>query len=290
MFQIIAYIKFLVNSSNQHGVHSPFVYNLISQCFYDELTNQKPPNLIKRLFRLRKENRPLTTPNNYRPEELKSEVYPLIKAYKKELLDNKDSINVTDFGAGSRVFKSNKREIAKIAKTAGITQKRAELLTRLIAYFNCNSVLELGTSLGIATAAMALKNPDTKITTIEGCPETANIAKLLFQKFELKNITSIVSDFSVFLRENNTLQYDLVYLDGNHQKEATLTYFNQLLVNTTAATVFIFDDIHWSKEMEEAWEIIKMNPKVTLTIDTFFWGFVFFRTENKHQEHFKIRL
>ena len=41
--------------------------------------------------------------------------------------------------------------------------------------------------------------------------------------------------------------------------------------------------------MTEAWNIIKQNPKVILTIDTFFWGIVFFRTEQEKQ-HFNIRV
>jgi hypothetical protein len=81
----------------------------------------------------------------------------------------------------------------------------------------------------------------------------------------------------------------LVYFDGNHQKDATLKYFNQLVNNVDNDTVFILDDIHWSKEMECAWEQVKKHPKVTITIDTFYWGFVFFRKETKHKEHFIIR-
>ena len=81
----------------------------------------------------------------------------------------------------------------------------------------------------------------------------------------------------------------MIYFDGNHQKEATLQYFNQLLKTAHNDSVFIFDDIHWSKEMTEAWETIKNHPKVTVTIDTFFWGFVFFRKEQV-KEHFIVRL
>ncbi len=291
MFQVLAYIKFLFSSSNQHGVHSPFVYNLITQCFYDELLKTKKLNFFKRLLLVvvQKENKPPLIPENYNPKAIKENVYPLIQAYKNDLLNNKNFINVTDFGAGSRVFKSNKRQISQIVKTASINIKRAELLAKLIVYFNIKSVLELGTSLGMATATMSFNNPKTKITTIEGCPETAKIAQSQFKKYNFQNITSIVSDFSSFLLINNT-NYHLIYIDGNHQKEATLSYFKSLLKNVQPSTIFIFDDIHWSKEMEEAWEQIKKHNKVTLTLDTFFWGFVFFRTENKHQEHFKIRI
>jgi len=255
MFQILAYIRFLFKSTNEHGVHSPFVFDLITKCFYNK---KKIP------------------------------IYSTLDQYRTELLDNKNHINVTDFGAGSRVFSSNNREVSAIAKTAGITTKRARLLTRLTTYFEFNRVLELGTSLGLATSAIAFGNSKTKITTLEGCPETSAIAQQQFKTHQLNNVNSIITDFSDYLI-NNTIGYDFVYFDGNHQKKATLEYFNTLVQLTKNDSVFIFDDIHWSKEMEEAWEEIKAHPKVTITIDTFFWGFVFFRAETKHKEHFTIR-
>jgi len=255
VFQIIAYIKFLFRSTNEHGVHSPFVFDLITKCLYNKT---------------------------------KLSVYQNLDQFRSELLKNKTSILVTDFGAGSRVFKSNTRLISAIANTAGVTKKRAQLLTRLSQYFDFDTALELGTSLGLATSAMAFGNPKTKITTLEGCPETSKIAQHQFKKHRLNNITPIITDFSTFLQEVAS-NYDLVYFDGNHQKKATLEYFNSLIESTNKDSVFIFDDIHWSKEMEEAWEEIKNHPKVTITIDTFFWGYVFFRTETKHKEHFIIR-
>lgn len=257
-FQIKSYLKFLWYSKNEHAVHSPFVFTLITKCFYDKKS---------------------------KPE------YAILNNYRKTLLANTNTIDVTDFGAGSKVFKSNNRAIAQIAKTAGITSKRAELLFRITHYFKPNEVLEIGTSLGLAAASLALGNPKGKITTIEGCPETAKIAQNQFQNFQLSNITSEVTEFENYLdhlkKENSS--FNLVYFDGNHSKKATLTYFEKLLPTITNETVWIFDDIHWSADMEEAWESIKKHPKVSVTIDTFQWGLVFFRREQP-KEHFVIRV
>ncbi|HEU0137328.1 MAG TPA: class I SAM-dependent methyltransferase, partial [Flavobacterium sp.] len=74
--------------------------------------------------------------------------------------------------------------------------------------------------------------------------------------------------------------------DGNHQKVATLRYFDLLLPTVTNDSVWIFDDIHWSRDMEDAWEEIKAHPKVTVTIDTFQWGIVFFRKEQRKEDFF----
>jgi predicted O-methyltransferase YrrM len=257
LFQIKAYLKYLYNSKNEHGVHSPFVFDLVTKCFYD----RKP-----------------------KPE------YQVLKTYRKSLLKNKNTIEVTDFGAGSRVFKSNIRQISKIAKTAGISPKRAELLFRIITYFEPLTILEIGTSLGLATSALALGNPRAKITTLEGCPETANQCQLQLQKFNINNVNLIVTEFNNYLQICNLQSAicNLIYFDGNHSKQATLEYFELLLPTITNETVWIFDDIHWSSDMEQAWEIIKTNAKVTVTIDTFQWGIVFFRREQE-KEHFVIR-
>ncbi|MFN8325071.1 MAG: class I SAM-dependent methyltransferase [Flavobacteriaceae bacterium] len=260
MLQIIkSYLKFLYNSKNEHGVHSPFVFDLVTKCFYDK--------------------------TKY-PE------YSILKSYRKSLIENKNFIEVTDFGAGSRVFKSNRRQISKIAKTAGISPKRAELLFRIVNYFQPETILEIGTSLGLATSALSLGNVNAKITTLEGCSNTLAVAKQQFQtsNFKSEDIEFINTEFSSYLRNSKlqTPNYELIYFDGNHSKQATLNYFELLLPTITNETVWIFDDIHWSLEMEEAWETIKNHPKITVTIDTFQWGIVFFRTEQE-KEHFIIR-
>ena len=265
LFQIKSYLQFLWHSKNEHAVHSPFVFNLLTKCFYDKKS---------------------------KPE------YAVLRKYRNSFLANNNMIEVTDFGAGSKVFKSNTRVISKIAKTAGISPKRAELLFRITNYFQPDSILEIGTSLGLATSALSLGSRSVgrkaTIITLEGCPETAKIAQLQFQKFNFDNVKSAVTTFNSYLEKwnsspnTNTEHFSLIYFDGNHSKKATLEYFEVLLPTITNETVWIFDDIHWSPQMEETWKIIKKHQKVTVTIDTFQWGLVFFRKEQP-KEHFVIR-
>ena len=256
--QIKSYLKFLFHSKNEHGVHSPFVFDLVTKCFYDATKYQE---------------------------------YEVLKSYRKSLLENKNTIDVTDFGAGSRVFKSNTREISKIAQTAGITPKNAELLFRIVHYFQPKSILEIGTSLGLATSALSLGNSNAKIITLEGCPNTMATAKKMFQvssfKFPNNAVDFVNTEFNLFFENLKPQIFDLVYFDGNHSKKATLEYFEALLPTISNDSVWIFDDIHWSADMEEAWEIIKNHPKISVTIDTFQWGIVFFRVEQE-KEHFII--
>ena len=259
MFHIIkSYLKFLWHSKNQHGVHSPFVFDLVTKCLYDK---KKYPE------------------------------YSILKEYRNSLLANKNTIEVTDFGAGSKVFKSNQRKISAIAKNAGISSKRAELLFRITNYFHPETILEIGTSLGLATVALSLGNKNLKIITLEGCPQTLAIAKNQCQLQNLDNIEFIHTKFEDYLKNVQSLirNPQLIYFDGNHSKNATLEYFELLLPTISNDSVWIFDDIHWSADMEDAWEAIKSHPKVTVTIDTFQWGFVFFRKEQE-KEHFTIRI
>ncbi len=256
MYQLIAYLKFLLKSNNQHGVHSPFVYNLVTKCFYDTS---------------------------------KHDEYNAIASYRDELLKNDNVIKITDFGSGSKVFKSDNRSIKAIAKTSGTTSKNTKLLFRMVRYFQPRHILELGTNLGIGTQAMALANPDANIITIEGCPEILKVVTHLFSNKNFTNIHSIQGSFQYKIQELSPSKWDFIFFDGHHSKEATLAYFELLLPTAHNNSVFIFDDIYWSKGMTDAWKIIKEHPQVTVTVDTFNWGIVFFRKEQP-KEHFKIRV
>ena len=256
LYQTLQYIKFLFKSTNQHGVHSPFVFNLVTLCFYDK--TQYP-------------------------------AYKTMATYRNALLSNQSKINIKDLGFGSHKTKSSKRSVSSMAKHAGTRLNRAKLMYRMVNYFNSSKILELGTSLGIATQAMHLGNPKADITSIEGCPNLSEFSKTNFEKHAYQNILVINKEFKLAIADLNSKPFDLIFFDGNHQKESTLQYFNALLTNIHNDSIFIFDDIYWSKKMTEAWEIIKQHPKVTVTIDTFFWGLVFFRKE-QGKEHFKIRV
>ena len=100
-------------------------------------------------------------------------------------------------------------------------------------------------------------------------------------KIGFKNVELVNDTFDNFLPNHlqKVPQLDFVFFDGNHQKEATINYFNWCVEKAGNKTVFVFDDIHWSGGMTEAWEVIKKHPKVTSTIDLFFVGIVFFNKD-----------
>lgn len=254
------YLSYLLHAHNGkgHGVHSPFVFDFIIHVLNDK---KKPPEA------------------------------KMIEQYRKELLANKNFIEVEDFGAGSALFNRKKRRISSIAGTSLKKPKYAQLLCRIAKYFHCQNILEMGTSLGTTTAYFAICNPDANIVTLEGSNSIAGIAENFFRIKNLKNIRLIRGDFKNTLPEflNHNPKIDLAFIDGNHKKEPTLRYFNLLLEKNHEHSIFIFDDIHWSAGMEEAWETIHSDSRVTLSIDLFFLGIVFFKKEFMVKQDFTIR-
>ena len=199
-------------------------------------------------------------------------------------------IQITDFGAGSNINNSTNRKIKDVAKHSAKNSKFGKLLYRIIQFYKPKNILELGTSLGISTCYLAKANPNGRVFTFEGCPETAKVAQQSFKKLNIKNTKITLGDFNATLKQKlaELKTIDLAFIDGNHKEEPTITYFKECLQYANNNTLFIFDDIHWSVGMENAWEQIKKHPKTTVTIDLFFVGVVFIKSELS-KEHFTIR-
>lgn len=255
-YQIKSRLNFLLKSSNQHGIHSPFVYDLITKCFYDK------------------------TPFS---------AYHNLKALRNKLIYNQDLVKIKHYSEASKVFQSNHQKISTIVKGEGSSYKKQKQLYRITNYFKPKNVLELGTSVGLGSAAMAIASNNSIIKTVEVNKNISDIAKKVFKSYQLKNIQIDTSSFKDFFKKSNYENLDLVYLDGTCDKESTIENFNSLLKHSHNESVFIINNIYWSKEMTEAWNIIKKQKEITVSIDTFYWGFLFFRKEQPKQ-HFTIRL
>lgn len=254
------YLHYYLAASNGkgHGVHSPFVFNFIQYVLND-----------KKVY----------------------SCYSGIETKRKQLLDDNRVIEVADFGAGSSLIKTNKRMVKDIAASSLKPAKYAQLLFRMAQYYKPKTILELGTSFGISSAYLASADTVPEVHTCEGAASIAAIAKQNFKELGMQNIHLTEGDFG------NTLppllaklnKIDLAFIDGNHRKEPTIEYFTKLLNSSTPSTILIFDDIHWSAGMEEAWEEIKQHPAVTLTIDLFFIGIVILSPDITHKQQFSVR-
>jgi predicted O-methyltransferase YrrM len=215
-----------------------------------------------------------------------------IEKLRSEVRRDKTMLDIEDLGAGSRNKKTPaSRTVKQLARTALKSPKYAQVLYRLVKHYQPATIIELGTSLGLTTAYLSEANPEARIWTIEGSRSVHLKAMEHFKKLGLKNIKALHGAFDEWLPNllDSVPVIDLAYIDGNHRYEPTIQYFHQLLAKRTDHTILVFDDIHWSAEMEQAWEEIKSHPEVQYTIDIFFLGFVFFRSEFKVKQDFVIR-
>ncbi len=254
---VIGYIKHFLSAKTRHGVHSPFVYRLVDEVIYD--------------FKDKSE-------------------YLAIEKIRKKLLNDERFITITDLGAGSHVNNQKQKQVKAIAKNALKPKKLAQLLFRLAKEFQPKNIIELGTCLGITTSYFKAAFPKANVITMEGCPQIAAVAKENFQELSLEHIDLVVGNFDDQLPMiiDTQKELDFVFIDGNHRKDATLNYFEWCLPKIHEKSVMIFDDIYWSEGMKEAWEQIKQHPQVSVTIDLFWIGLVFFK-KDQIKEHFKIK-
>lgn len=206
------------------------------------------------------------------------------------LLDRRE-ISVTDLGAGPRSGRSaNVRRISEIARTAVCTPAKGRFLFRQALFSKPQTVLELGTSLGISSLYLRAAAPKARLITVEGCPQTAAFARGVYQKVGGTPPDLRVGAFDELLPGllAELGHIDLLYLDGNHREAPTLRYFEQCLPFAAPDSVFLLDDIYWSAEMRNAWAQLAAHPSVTLSIDVFHTGLLFFRDEQREKQHFVL--
>ncbi len=249
------YIKYLFNAQGRHGIHSPFVYDFVDNC----LKINKEDGFSKKQI-------------------------SLIKSLKND----STHIHVLDAGAGSRKM-SAQRSVKSILKNASCKGVYADLLYQLATHYQPKNSLELGTSLGIGTSLLAAGNPNGKVHTIDACGNTLEVAKNNLFKLGINNANLINDTFLAYLSYADKQSFDLVYVDGHHQGEALKNYMHLLEEWTHPNTIFILDDIRWSKDMFAAWNELKASNKYNLSLDLFRMGILIPRPQQEKQ-HFTIKL
>lgn len=253
---LLAYLRYLARARDEHSLHSPFLFNLYT--------------------------------NVIRPDNRREPSFAPIRTLRDELRRSRQTIFITDYGAGSNVNPARERTIGDIARHSLKPARFGRLLFRLIRHFGAKTVVDLGTSLGLTTAylAEAARLHNGRVLTFEGCPQTAAVARQNFERLGLTNVTVVTGNLDQTLEASVAEfgQIDFAFFDANHRYEPTIRYFEACLPKSHNDSVFVFDDIHWSADMERAWADIKTHPAVRVTVDLFWVGLVFFRNEQPKQD------
>jgi len=253
---VVGYFKHSFSAQSKYRLHSPFAYR-----FYNEVINNG-----------------IAYPQ-----------YSRVERVRKDMIGHSRFIKRRDMGARAKEVPCDQRfvRVKDIARKSSISAKNGQFLFRLTKDLNPKNILELGTAFGISALYMAAAAPRSRIITIEGCLDSVHLAQENFEKAGTKNIKVIAGTFEDKLSVvwQDMPAPDLVFFDGNHKKASTLWYFNECLQHIHSNTVFIFDDIHWSAEMESAWKDIKRNTAVKVTIDLFYMGIVFFKEELSKEDY-----
>lgn len=255
LFRIGEYLRYRQQARGIQYIHSPFLFQLMQGCFYDA-----PQHIFQPIEKLR-----------------------------RDLLLDKQKIARTDLGAGNSE-KNHLQQVGAIARKSLQPPRNARLLFRLAKYMQAKNILELGTSFGITTSYLALAAENGNVITIEGDPAIHSKAVFHFKQLGMTNIHAVCGNFDDVLPQLISTHgpFDMIWIDGNHRKEPTLRYYEMLLPHIHPEGLMIFDDIHWSPEMTEAWDVIRKDEKATLTVDIFQMGLVFI-SKKLSKEHRFIR-
>lgn len=249
-----AFPRFYLRAVTQYQLHSPFVYELVRAV----LENRRWYYAFDDIEQLR-----------------------------QRLVTGNETVVYEDPGAKTGKHARWLREIASVSASS---PRQGRRLFRLAQWLKPTRMVELGTSLGFGSAYLAAGGQPGMLDTIEGAEPLVRIAALNLEWLKLRNARVHHGRFENLLPEllRSGPAPDLIFFDGNHRAEPTMAYFETCLKHSGEKTLFVFDDVHWSAEMESVWEQLRQHPRVTITIDLWDFAVLSIDPAIKEKQHFCV--
>lgn len=154
----------------------------------------------------------------------------------------------------------------------GSPKLKGMLLRRIVEGYGAKRVLELGTNTGFSGSYFVSVN-GVELTTIEGSDALCNIADKNMRRISPKyRIMNNLFDDAIDQLIQENAKFDCVFIDGQHEKEATLHYAERVKPLMEKNAIYIFDDIYWSDDMNEAWKELVYTKDFFKAVDLFAVG------------------
>lgn len=233
-----------------YGVHSPFVFNLITKVIEEKCSYY----------------------SFYDIELLRRELY-----YREDKLPCPDR---------SHPGRMKYRQIGEIVYCEAIKPSHGKLLFRLANYFKSQRILQIGPNVGISTLYLTSYAKEVRCIALENVPQFAEIARQVFERAG-KHIDLRVGSYASLLPQalRDLGEVDLVYFNTLYEQQHTEALFESCLPYVGDWTLFVFEGIKSSQRMRAFWDAVCARPEVTVTIDLYTMGIVFFNPKLHKQNY-----
>lgn len=251
------YLTHRLVAKTRHGTHSPFVYKLTDEVIYD--------------FSAKK-------------------IDDSVEQQRKKLFDDDSSLILTENNECLGQLKLQQTTVKRLAKKLTNKKEVDRLIYRLVANRQPAVSLQIGTGLGVSAAYFSMANSRNPVKIIECEPEFSTVAQRIFSNLGIDNVELRTGNLQQLLHHTllNSTKLDIVYFNKFKDGETLFNLFGLCLAKADENSMFIIKGIYSDPSTKTMWAKIKELPEVTVTVDLFWIGLVYFK-KDQAEEHFKIK-
>jgi len=214
-----------------------------------------------------------------------------MESVRKSLIQSTSVIPIMEHGTGSSVLpnSASKEGVSDVCRHMSKSENDCKFLYSFIKTLKPLHAIELGTCLGISASYIGsalVQNGSGSLATFEGSRGRAKIAADNIQSLGLDSIVKVIEGrfqdtLGVYLQDVENI--DFAFVDGHHDGDATVGYFELLLPKFKNGGIIVFDDIFWSVGMYRAWRTIKKSGDVADSFEFKGMGIVQLLPQNQDQ-------